>query len=76
MVDKKSVEEELIKPQRDEEEESSTTESVTIHTILGGASDPVRLYLLEIGRIELLNPDHEFWLAARLKAQSLVMELD
>jgi RNA polymerase primary sigma factor len=30
--------------------------------------DPVRLYLKEIGNIELLSPDQEFWLAARLEA--------
>jgi len=30
--------------------------------------DPVRLYLKEIGNIELLVPDQEFWLATRLEA--------
>ena len=30
--------------------------------------DPVRLYLREIGRVDLLNPDQEFWLATRLHA--------
>jgi len=30
--------------------------------------DPVRLYLREIGEIELLNADHEFWLATRIEA--------
>ena len=30
--------------------------------------DPVRLYLREIGEIELLNTDHEFWLATRIEA--------
>jgi RNA polymerase primary sigma factor len=30
--------------------------------------DPVRLYLKEIGAIELLNADQEFWLATRLEA--------
>lgn len=30
--------------------------------------DPVRLYLKEIGNIELLDPDHEFHLATRLEA--------
>jgi RNA polymerase primary sigma factor len=30
--------------------------------------DPVRLYLKEIGEIELLGTDHEFWLAARIEA--------
>ncbi|MFZ5809473.1 MAG: sigma-70 family RNA polymerase sigma factor [Chloroflexota bacterium] len=30
--------------------------------------DPVRLYLKEIGGIDLLDVDHEFWLATRLDA--------
>jgi RNA polymerase primary sigma factor len=30
--------------------------------------DPVRLYLKEIGHIDLLDPDQEFWLSARLEA--------
>jgi RNA polymerase primary sigma factor len=30
--------------------------------------DPVRLYLKEIGNIDLLTPDQEFWLATRLDA--------
>ncbi len=30
--------------------------------------DPVRLYLKEIGVIDLLNQDHEFWLGVRLEA--------
>lgn len=30
--------------------------------------DPVRLYLKEIGNIELLDPDREFWLSTRLEA--------
>lgn len=29
--------------------------------------DPVRLYLKEIGSIDLLDPDREFWLATRLE---------
>ncbi len=32
------------------------------------SEDPVRLYLREIGEIELLNVDHEFWLATRIEA--------
>jgi RNA polymerase primary sigma factor len=31
--------------------------------------DPVRLYLKEIGNIELLDPDREFWLSTRLEAK-------
>jgi len=30
--------------------------------------DPVRLYLREIGEIDLLGVDHEFWLATRIEA--------
>ncbi len=32
------------------------------------SEDPVRLYLKEIGEIELLDVDREFWLATRMKA--------
>jgi len=32
------------------------------------ADDPVRLYLKEIGRVELLGPDQELWLALRMEA--------
>ena len=31
--------------------------------------DPVRLYLKEIGRVDLLDADLEFWLAVRVEAQ-------
>jgi RNA polymerase primary sigma factor len=31
------------------------------------SEDPVRLYLKEIGGIDLLDTDHEFWLATRLE---------
>jgi len=33
------------------------------------ADDPVRLYLKEIGRVELLGPDQELWLATRMAAE-------
>ncbi len=36
------------------------------------SDDPVRLYLKEIGNIELLDPDREFWLAGRLDASQRV----
>ncbi len=32
------------------------------------SEDPVRLYLKEIGGIDLLDTDREFWLATRLEA--------
>ena len=34
----------------------------------GVQDDPVRLYLKDIGSIELLDVNHEFWLAARMAA--------
>ena len=36
------------------------------------SEDPVRLYLKEIGRIDLLDADSEFRLAARIEAERLV----
>ncbi len=36
------------------------------------SEDPVRLYLKEIGRIELLDADSEFRLAARIEAERLI----
>jgi len=74
MKDKKLGQEESNN-ERDEDNKSSKTTPPLIHAILGGPSDPVKLYLLEIGRIELLDPDHEFWLASRLKAPTLVKNL-
>ncbi len=32
------------------------------------ADDPVRMYLKEIGRVDLINTDHEIWLAAQMQA--------
>jgi RNA polymerase primary sigma factor len=43
--------------------------------LLNAADDPVRLYMREIGRIDLLDGDDEFWLSSRMKAQDLVEEL-
>ena len=38
------------------------------------SEDPVRLYLKEIGRINLLDSDSEFYLSARMKARDLLNE--
>jgi len=38
--------------------------------------DPVRLYLKEIGEIELLDSDDEFWLAARIDALRQITEIE
>ncbi len=44
--------------------------------MLQSIEDPVRLYMREIGRIDLLEADDEFWLSSRMKAQDLVEELE
>jgi RNA polymerase primary sigma factor len=48
------------------EDESSSMGEIPISVELG--DDPVRLYLKEIGRVELLEADHELWLAERMDA--------
>jgi RNA polymerase primary sigma factor len=48
------------------EDESLELLSPALEAELG--EDPVRLYLREIGEIELLSVDHEFWLATRIEA--------
>jgi len=46
-----------------------------LSSILTSTDDPVRLYLREIGRIDLLEADHEFWLSSRMKARDHLQEL-
>lgn len=36
------------------------------------SSDPVRMYLKEIGQVELLDPDQEVWLAVQISANARV----
>jgi RNA polymerase primary sigma factor len=57
--------------QNPDQEEKAASEKVVpaIPNILAFADDPVKLYLREIGRIDLLETDHEFWLSTRMKAQ-------
>ena len=55
-----------------EPEEELDSSSATIPPILTTSDDPVRLYMREIGRIDLLDTDHEFWLSSQMKAQDLV----
>ena len=52
------------------EDESLELLKPHLDTELG--EDPVRLYLSEIGEIELLSVDHEFWLATRIEAMRRV----
>src|SRR3989337_353692 len=47
-------------------EEEVDVEEIAASTEM--ADDPVRLYLKEIGRVELLGSDQEFWLTARMEA--------
>jgi RNA polymerase primary sigma factor len=69
------IEPDLNTLSQDEEEFEKVVEDVTseellvaqkVMTTLG--DDPVRLYLRDIGSIELLNVNHEFWLSAQLRA--------
>jgi RNA polymerase primary sigma factor len=50
---------ELVEEEVDVEEIAASTEL---------ADDPVRLYLKEIGRVELLESDQELWLTVRMEA--------
>ncbi len=60
--------------QNPDQKEKTIPERVlpALPTILAFADEPVNLYLREIGRIELLETDHEFWLSARMKAQEQI----
>jgi RNA polymerase primary sigma factor len=50
-------------------------ELITPPATLEMGEDPVRLYLKEIGEIELLGADYEFWLATRIEAARRVDSL-
>ncbi len=63
------------KEQREPEEEQSQSGASAIPAILSTSDDPVRLYLREIGRIDLLSADHEFWLSSRMKAYDLLEKI-
>jgi RNA polymerase primary sigma factor len=56
----------------DEQEEDSSDDKSSGGNSRSGAveqtSDPVRLYLKEIGRVDLLETHHELWLSARMIA--------
>jgi len=57
--------------EQQEQEDETPTERITAAVKKAAAEtgdDPVRLYLKEIGRVELLDVDHEFWLATQLDA--------
>jgi hypothetical protein len=56
---------------REEEESANEQDSGDIlsdpNILAELGDDPVRLYLKEIGEIDLLETDHEFWLAAQIE---------
>jgi RNA polymerase primary sigma factor len=61
---------------RDDAQVPSEARVAEAHGLLQSIEDPVRLYMREIGRIDLLEADDEFWLSSRMKAQDLVEELE
>ena len=68
-------------PAKDAEEQQQSKDAATrekdaaaLSALLTATDDPVRLYLREIGRIDLLSADHEFWLSGRMKAQAHLVE--
>src|SRR5260221_2238037 len=48
-----------------EEAEEETFEDSRVDTI-GLADDPVRMYLKEIGQVQLLDPNRETWLSSQM----------
>lgn len=40
-----------------------------------GTDDPIQQYMSEIGQINLLSANEEFWLSSRMKAQDFIVEL-
>ena len=58
------VEEKVKEVENAEEEKALEKISLTLEL----SDDPVRLYLKEIGRVDLLNTDQELWLAVRMNA--------
>ncbi len=78
LVDDESMElepdpSEMAESPEEAEEESLEPEELIIAFEL--TNDPVRLYLKEIGRVELLSPNQELWLAARMEAARQILRL-
>lgn len=65
------IEEEAIETEAQEDLDLWVATKVVAE--LGG--DPIRLYLKEIGHIELLTPDQEFWLAACIEAARRIINI-
>jgi RNA polymerase primary sigma factor len=58
----------IIKEDEEGEKEDALDILPSPRVITELSDDPVRLYLKDIGEIELLEVDHEFWLSARMVA--------
>lgn len=63
------------KPNREEELFNPDSKGRNASTLGSTADDPVKQYMYEIGQIDLLDANDEFWLSSRIKAQELVEEL-
>jgi len=67
------IDEEMTPLEEDELESVPQDETLDIlddpNLVMEISEDPVRLYLKEIGNIDLLDPDREFWLATRLEGE-------
>lgn len=67
--DEPEPDEEALNIVESEDDDIDSPESVPIPSLLTElGDDPVRLYLRDIGAIDLLEVDQEFWLAARMTA--------
>ncbi len=75
MAENKNTVDNKRDPELDKEEGFSNLRSSPIPAILTTSDDPVRLYMREIGRIDLLDADYEFWLSSRMKAYDLMEEI-
>ncbi len=62
--------------QSTEEAEEETLEPEELIIAFELTNDPVRLYLKEIGRVELLSPNQELWLAARMEAARHIIRME
>ena len=71
-IDDVDIEDEL-----DDGDDDDPLDEASEPTLPAGAisDDPVRMYLKEIGQVELLNQDRETWLAAQLAAVNRFREL-
>ncbi len=65
-----------VEPRMDEIAEIEEEELVDPNTLVDSFSidDPVRMYLKEIGKVSLLNPDEEIELAQKMSAGNLAQE--